>query len=103
MYLGFQGNSRGLSVRGWFFISLEKFQYFHKVNCPHGCPCDSFDCSQIEDPDWIIEETIPIRFNQSIAEIPEYSLDYSLTFEVKMNRSVANTRANCAQLVQGNY
>ena len=74
---------------------------FFKANCPHGCPCEHYNCENpdSDDPDLIIDEAFDIQRNQKIGEILSYEVNYSFEFELKVKRS----HSNCAQILQGNF
>lgn len=71
-----------------------------QVNCPHGCPCDNYDCDGEDDPDLIVGDEIQIKRNQVIGEIPTYGLNHSFEFEIKSNRAT-QAGGHCGQVLVG--
>ena len=66
-------------------ILTSKFLSIIKSNCPHGCPCEHYDCNETEQPDFEIDGVIEIRHNQLVGKIDDYFNNYEISFEVIVN------------------
>ena len=80
------------------FLLTNKFSI--QINCPHGCPCENYDCDANDDPDLIVNGPIQIKKNQVIGEISTYNLNHSFEFEFKSNRKPRGG-GQCSQILQG--
>ena len=75
------------------------FHLFLQSKCPHGCPCDDYDCeepitetttttpttSPIDEPSFEIKELIDIKYGQKTGSIVEYYHNYEFSFELKIS------------------
>ena len=79
---------------GWNKFKYIKFQQ----NCPHGCPCDSYNCSEPtieptsapttenpgDKPIIDIDEVIDIKQNQNFGMIANYFNNFEFSMEIKL-------------------
>ena len=76
-------------VRLAYFFCWWKLTFF-KEKCPHGCPCDNYDCGGNEsDDENIINGPIDIIENNFITEL-DYSLNYEVSFEFMVTTVPSN-------------
>ena len=84
----------------WIFRFILDNKSKIQINCPHGCPCDNFDCDENDDPDLIVGNAIQIKQNQVIGQISTYNLNHSFEFEMKSNRATTDG-GHCGQVLHG--